>query len=822
MSSLTLEKPIHEPKFQNHSTQLKVLKFGGKSLANQSVEVVIGQIKNQLTPVVVVVSARGNATDELLEIIQQALEGKDFSDLFHSFRNAQQFDSEVDLTPEWIELQKLFDGVALLNECSAKTKDKILAYGELIAAKYVAFELNRIGVNSVAVDAGEFLVTDSDFGNAHLNHELSEQRTQEFFEKLPENAVPVVTGFIARNSLGERTTLGRNGSNYSAALIANYLNANVVENYTHVNGIFTANPHELQEARQIRELSYLEAAELAQFGASILHAKTLEPLIQKNIPLRILNTFGAEDQPGTLVSGAPESRRVRAISSLSNKSLIRFEGKGLLGKVGVDAKIFTTLQDAGISVGMISQGSSERAIALVIDEADADKAVENLNSAFEADILKGDVDRIYAEKNLAVLAIIGLTLQNFDKAYKALIQNKITPVLFNNTVDGHTICLLLKQADIHKAKHVIHGELFERPKRIHLAVVGHGTVGKTFINQVIRQRNEIIERKNLDLRIFAVANSTRTLLSQNSIDKNWESSKAEIAENLFNPQHIIDFARENCLENLILVDNTANQDIAESYHLFIENGFDVVSSNKIANTLSLKSYRELRQSLKENNKRYAYETNVGAGLPLIDTIRLLHLSGENITRIKGVFSGSLSYIFNRFSVADVSFSQVLLEAVEKGYTEPDPREDLNGNDVGRKLLILARELDFEKEMSDVKIESLIPVELREVPKNQFFENITAMDEKFAQVKASCPENHVLRYTGDLQWDLEKLEGTLEVKLEAVPRDSPLGQVKGADSIFEIYTDSYGDHPLVIQGAGAGAEVTARGVFGDVLKLSEGN
>lgn len=822
MSSVTLDKPIHESEFQNQLTYQKVLKFGGKSLDNDSIDVVIEKIKNQSTKVIVVVSARGNATDELLQIIQQALEAKDFSELFESFKRGQQHISSVDLSPEWQELQKLFEGVALLNECSPKTKDKILAYGELIAAKYVAFELNRVGVESVAVDAGEFLVTNSEFGNARLQHTISESRTQEFFQNLPHNAIPVVTGFIARNSLGERTTLGRNGSNYSAALLANYLNAEVVENYTHVNGIFTANPHELQEARQISELSYQEAAELAQFGATILHAKTLEPLIQKNIPLKILNTFGAEDQPGTLVSGTPVSRRVRAISSLSHKSLIRFEGKGLLGKVGVDAKIFNTLQKAEISVGMISQGSSERAIALVIDEADADKAVDSLNAAFEADILKGDVDSIYAEKNLAVLAIIGLTLQNFDKAYKALIQNKITPVLFNNTVDAHTICLLLKQEDIHKAKHVIHGELFERPKRIHLAVIGHGTVGKTFINQVIQQRNEIIDRKNLDLRIFAVANSTRTLLQSQGIDENWESAKAEVAENPYNPAQIIDFAREHCLENLILVDNTANQSIAETYPLFIENGFDVVSSNKIANTLSLQNYKELRQTLKFHNKRYAYETNVGAGLPLIDTIRLLHLSGENITRIKGVFSGSLSYIFNRFSDTDVPFSQVLLEAVEKGYTEPDPREDLNGNDVGRKLLILARELDFEKEMSDVKIDSLIPEGLREISKNQFFENITQLDHPFAQVKEACPENHVLRYTGDLQWDLETQKGTLEVKLDTIPKDSPLGQVKGADSIFEIYTDSYGHHPLVIQGAGAGAEVTARGVFGDVLKLSEAN
>lgn len=820
MSTTIIDQPIIQQNRSFQSTQLKVLKFGGKSLDNNGVSQVLKRIVKQNNKIAVVVSARGNATDVLLKIINLASSGKSYQSALEAFCSEQQNDSKLDLSQEFQELQRLFDGIYLLRECSTKTQDKIVSYGEIISAKYIAHALNNLGVKAKAIDAGDLFVTNAEFGNAQIQHRISAEKTKAFFNELTSDVIPIVTGFIAKNIEGERTTLGRNGSNYSAALLANYLNANILENYTHVDGIFTANPDELQDARQITELTYLEAAEIAQFGTNILHAKTIEPLISKEIPLRILNTFGQENQSGTLISNKPKTEKVRAISALSHKALIRFEGKGLLGKVGVDARIFGVLKKANISVGMISQESSERAIGLVIDEKDAQKAVEILKSEFTQDIRENDVDTIVAEKDLSVLAIIGLNLNNFDRAYKVLIQNKITPILFNNTINGNTICLLLKSDEINKAKQVIHGELFERPKRVHIAVIGHGTVGKTFVNQVIQQRNEIIHRKNLDLRIFAIANSTQTLFQPEGIDEHWEASKSETVQQAFSAQDIIQFAQEHYLENLILVDNTAHLDIAKSYPLFIENGFDVVSSNKIANTLPLENYKSLRNTLDKHKKRYAYETNVGAGLPLIDTIRLLHISGENITKIKGVFSGSLSYIFNRFSSTNLPFSEIILEAVEKGYTEPDPREDLNGNDVARKLLILARELDFEKELEDVEVQNLIPKPLRDISKEEFFDRLTELDKDYDEIKALCPVNHVLRYTGELQWDLNNKRGSLKVNLVQVDQNSPLGQIKGADSIFEIYTDSYGDHPLVIQGAGAGAEVTARGVFGDVLRLAD--
>lgn len=359
-----------------------------------------------------------------------------------------------------------------------------------------------------------------------------------------------------------------------------------------------------------------------------------------------------------------------------------------------------------------------------------------------------------------------------------------------------------------------------KKKKINIAIFGHGNVGGQLIDQIIASKNEIARRRNLDLNIFAVANSHSVLLEAEDLQEDWRERK-EIYGKQYSVASVLSYARENNLQNLILVDNTADADFVKHYPTFVDNGFHLVSSNKVANTLDLDFYQSLRELLKARKRHYLYETNVGAGLPLIDTIKLLHLSGENITRIRGVFSGSLSYIFNTFSEEDRNFQSVLRSAIDKGYTEPDPREDLCGNDVGRKLLILARELDLHNEFSDVSIQNLIPKDLRNVSKEEFFERLGELDVPFEIRKKNVAKDHVLRYVADLHGDLSQDTGAiLNVNLIAVPRNSMLGALRGSDSIFEIYTESYGDHPIVIQGAGAGAAVTARGVFGDILRISD--
>ena len=358
-----------------------------------------------------------------------------------------------------------------------------------------------------------------------------------------------------------------------------------------------------------------------------------------------------------------------------------------------------------------------------------------------------------------------------------------------------------------------------KKKTINIAVFGHGNVGSRLINQIIASHKQILERRDINLKIFAVANSSNLLIDNKGILENWQQIKNDIGKE-YTIENIIDYARQHQLQNLIAIDNTADSDFVFQYQKLIKAGFSLVSSNKIGNTIGLDFYKDLRKILSENNKEYLYETNVGAGLPLIDTIKLLHLSGENITRIKGVFSGSLSYIFNEFSESDKNFSQILKQAIDKGFTEPDPREDLCGNDVGRKLLILARELDLHNEFNDISVQNLIPKELRKVSQEKFLKSLKELDIPFAIKRKNLAKNHVLRYVGDLHGDLSKENGgILDVQLVEVPKNSALGSLKGSDSIFEIYTESYGKNPIVIQGAGAGAEVTARGVFGDILRLS---
>lgn len=357
-------------------------------------------------------------------------------------------------------------------------------------------------------------------------------------------------------------------------------------------------------------------------------------------------------------------------------------------------------------------------------------------------------------------------------------------------------------------------------KTINLVIFGHGNVGQNLIQQVLEIQDKIIERRKIYLRIVAIANSTQMTLDANGLDKDWLSSQVNQQEKT-DVNRVISFTKEHHLNHLILVDNTADEAFVAHYPTFVQNGFHLVSSNKIANTLNLQYYNQLRELLRKNNKQYLYETNVGAGLPLIDTIKLLHLSGENITQIRGVFSGSLSYIFNSFSQEDIPFSVVLKEAINKGLTEPDPREDLNGNDVARKLLILARELDLKNEFSDVQVQNLIPEPLRTIPKSDFFQRIEELDDFYQEWKDKLDENTVLRYIADLSGDLSKDDGAiLNVQLKIVPKNSMVGALSGSDSIFEIYTENYGNHPITIQGAGAGSVITARGVLGDILRISE--
>jgi len=509
-------------------------------------------------------------------------------------------------------------------------------------------------------------------------------------------------------------------------------------------------------------------------------------------------------------------RKNNEIKVLRNRAIIKFEGKNFLGEVGVDGRIFKALTYARISVGVISQQAIENGLSVLVSENDAEKAVNCLINEFEQERKSGKVNLIYSINNVSV---IGFVAKDFNKIMSELARNNIFPLILNQIAAENRINIVVTSSQDEKAKNIIEAEIFAKPKTVHLAIIGHGNVGKTLIDQILESSEDIRNRKKIDLKVVAIANSKKMSFNKPGFQKDWKDEilDSEISSSI---DELISFSHHHQLENVIVVDNTASKTFVKNYPALAENGFDLVSSNKIFNTLPISEYRNFRHILAKKNKKYLYETNVGAGLPLIDTIKLLHLSGENITRIKGVFSGSLSYIFNNFSVRDEKFSTILKEAMDKGFTEPDPREDLSGNDVARKLLILARELDLINEFSDIHVENLVPEKLQNCSNEEFSQRLNELDEVFDTIKNQQQENHVMRFVGDLHGDLQKEKGELEVKLVSVPANSALGQLKGSDSIFEIYTESYGENPIVIMGAGAGAKVTARGVFGDILRLSE--
>jgi aspartate kinase len=801
---------------------MKVLKFGGKSLANGKgletvLSIIIDKVK-QGQEIAVVVSARDKATDQLESMLERAAGGEDISDDFSAFKQYQLAGEDIDFSEEFSVLQRIFDGVSLLGDYNDKIKDNTLAQGEVLSAKYVAHLLRKRGIQAAFADSRQFYVTNSLFGNAQLQEGASHKRTLDYFAQFPKGTTPIVTGFIAANELGQTTTLGRNGSNYSASILANILNAEELQNYTHVDGIFTANPELVADAKIIERLSFEEANELANFGTSILHAKTIIPLLEKKIPLRILNTFKPNDA-GTLICEAQDSiGGIRAISVLENYALVILEGRGLLGKVGVDARIFRALAQAQISVSIISQGSSERGIGFLVTNKDAHKAKQALEKEFESDVYSHDVSGVSLVEEVGVVSIVGQNLADFDKPYNALIRNQVIPLLINNSATGRNVSVVIHKKDLPKAVNVIHGEIFQISKRINLVIFGRGTVGGTLIEQIFQARADILKRRNINLQIVAIANSKEVVFNHKGISPG-DYTAFDTLKVPYQISELIALVQQHHLENLIAIDVTASKAFVENYLLLVENGFDLVSANKIANTIGYPFYKKLRETLTQYKKQYLYETNVGAGLPLIDTIKLLHHSGENITRIRGIFSGTLSFLFNTYSASNAPFSEILQKAIDSGYTEPDPREDLCGNDVGRKLLILARELDLENEFEEVSIENLIPPTLREGSREEFLSRLREFDPIYQEIKDKAPQGTVLRYVGDLHGDLSQTAtARLEVKLVSVPVTSALGQVKGADSIFEIYTESYGENPIVIQGAGAGAAVTARGVFGDILRI----
>lgn len=813
-----IEKIISEfyenTKQANLKNKRVVLKFGGKTLTDKklvdkSLEII--EDRKKTNNLAVVVSARGHTTDHILQLLEKALKQENYDQDLKEFFEYQKMDLQnIDFSEVESLFENLLKTVYLFKLKDEKIWDNALAIGELYSAKVITELLSQRGIKSKFVDARKILFLHED---KKINNELSQAKTQKLFETFSPDCVPIITGFIATDFQENTATLGRNGSNYTATLIASYINAKEIQNITDVDGIYTANPKFVKNATQIKHISYKEAYELANFGANILHPKTILPLINNAIPLKIISHSNPNGS-GTLIDGRQEKKGIKAVSVIENVSLVSIEGSGLQGKIGIDARIFSALSRKDISVRLISQASSERGIGFIVDNADAYKTEVLLHQEFKTEIENRQISNIKINNDTAIIAIVGRHNYSLEKAIQGLRKNRIWMHLISNSISGEHISLVIDNKNLKKAVNVVHNQVFGAIKTLNLFAFGKGTVGKKLINQILDTKEEITKERNLKINIVGIADSKKYVFAENGLDKNWE---AELKNSNFdtNLQNIIADLKKSGLENIVVADNTASDEITEFYPEIIRKGFDIVASNKKANSSSYEFYEKLRTLLKLRQKHFYYETNVGAGLPIIDPIKLLHQSSDKITKIKGVFSGSLSYIFNTFSEKDVPFFEVLAEARKSGYTEPDPREDLCGADVARKLLILAREVGLQIEFSDIEIENLIPEGLRNCANfEDFWAEKAVLNSYFAKIKQSLLPNQVLRYVGEADLVSQKLT----VSLVKANKNSPLGNIKNADSLIEIYTEGYGIQPIVIQGAGAGAEVTARGVYSDLLRI----
>lgn len=793
-----------------------VLKFGGKSLANANLPNVLKIIQQEAAahPIALVVSARANSTDQLIALYELAVQGSLFEEeLLAFFRAQESADIPIDWQQEQNELRTLLQAISTLRIDSPIARDRVLAYGEIISARSIASLLVANQLQAIAVHAGELLRIRQEGDEIVVDQPQSRALTQAYFADLSSEGIPVITGFFGADASGTIRTLGRNGTNYSATLIASFIGAREVQNWTHVDGVYSARPEYVENAVRIAHMNYKEANELANFGADILHAKTIQPLLTSQIPLRILDTNHPK-KAGTLIDRHGSGKGIKAVSTIENVSLIRIEGRDMLGRVGIDGRIFTALSKHDISVRLITQASSERGIGFVVDTESAQQTEQVLRQDFQDELRTGKISTIEADHDRAIIAIVGRHNYALEKAIQGLRKNRIWMDLISNSISGEHISLVVNKHQLKKAVRVVHSQVFGATKVLHVFALGKGTVGSKFIDQLVETQAEVEVERNLRIRVVGVADSQRFVFNDAGLSSDWRQQlSASQQENQL--EAILTLLRESNLENVVFADNTSSEAVTAAYPAIIKAGFDLVTSNKKGNSGSLNFYENFRQLLKQKGRLFYYETNVGAGLPIIDTLKQLRQSADPVIKVRGVFSGSLSYLFNAYSKSEGAFTEILLEAKGKGFTESDPREDLSGMDVGRKLIILAREVGMAVAFDEVQIEGLIPEKLNDPGSfADFLKNRKELDAHFETIRKKLASNEVLRYIGEL--DVQRNQ--MRVSLQAVPSDSPLGGVKNADSIFEIYTHAYSDQPMVIQGAGAGAEVTARGVCSDLLRI----
>jgi len=828
---------------QKHK-KMQVLKFGGTSVASaESITRVLAIVADVQAagPLVVVVSALGGTTDALLELGHAAAAGDaaHYRTLLRQLETrhlaaaesllptaAAQAEVQPWLTADFAELARLAEGLAAVGELSARTLDRLLSYGELWSSRLLTAAARARGLGAVWADARQLIRTDSAFGRARVDEAATTRLLTDFQTKNPQT-LWVLPGFIAADAHGQTTTLGRGGSDYSAAIVAAALGAERLEIWTDVSGMLTADPRLVRAARPIPHISYEEAMELSHFGAKVLYAPTVQPVRQRGIPLWIKNTFEPA-APGTLVEVAPPVGAsgpggvVRGLSSISPLALLTLEGSGMVGVPGFAARLFAALARAALNVVLITQSSSEHSICVGLSEADVPAAQRAAAEEFALEIAAGRLDAPSAETGLAIVALVGDTMRAHPgisgRLFGALGTNGVNIRAIAQGASERNISTVIRADDVRKAINVLHEAFFEATyKQVNVFLLGPGNVGRKLLAQLREQQPHLREQLGLQLRVMGIANSRHCLLSDGGPDGDgldlgrWETELA--AAPACSLDEFTGRILAQNLRNSIFVDVTASPAAAGQYEALLARSVAVVACNKVAASSELSHYRRLKNLAQEFNTRFLFETNVGAALPVIGTLADLTRSGDRVRRMQAVLSGTLNFVFNNYD-GTRPFAEVVRQAQAEGYTEPDPRLDLNGSDVARKILILAREAGQPLEMSEVANTSFLPPSCLEGDVAAFYAQLTHHEPHFrALYDAAVAEGKRLKFVA------EYADGHAAVGLQNIAPGHDLYELRGKDNVVLFYTDRYPEQPLVVKGAGAGAEVTASGVFADIIRAA---
>jgi aspartokinase/homoserine dehydrogenase 1 len=812
---------------------MQVLKFGGTSVANaeniRKVSCII-QKAAKTEPVLAIVSALGGITDVLLQAARKAAQGtEDYKQLLEQ-AELRHLEVVKELIPvvkqssslslvkkQFNEIDDICNGIFLLGELTERTTDKILSYGELISSQIISAALQANGVENAWKDSRDLIVTDSSFTHAVVDFSATNEKIQRYVAGKKSN-VHILPGFIASDVNGITTTLGRGGSDYTAAIVAAAVNATALEIWTDVSGMMTADPRLVPNAKAISEISYQEAMELSHFGAKVLYPPTVQPVLATNIPVWIKNTFAAEDE-GTLIKkqSLNNGNDIRGLSSISKIALLSLEGSGMVGIPGFSKRLFESLANAGINVILITQSSSEHSICVGIDDANAKKAKEVIDKAFAAEIKGGSIDPLTVEQDLAIVALIGDNMKNHPgisgKMFGALGRNGVNVRAIAQGSSERNISAVIASADVKKAINVLHEEFFENTyKQVNVFLTGVGNVGSKLLAQLEQQQQYLQQHLRLQLKVVGMANSKKMLFNDDGIDLSTWQDSLESGDSMELSKFIQNVKSKN-LRNSVFADVTASAEVAATYDQLFEKSVSIVACNKVACSSPYQYYRKLKDLAREHNSVFLFETNVGAGLPVIGTLNDLLRSGDKVNKIQAVLSGTLNFVFNNYN-GTRSFAQVVRQAQDEGYTEPDPRLDLGGTDVMRKIMILAREAGEQLEMEDISNNSFMPESCMKGDVEHFYKEMEKHEAHFKKIYEEAEAKQCkLKFVASYE------NGKAAVGLQHINAQHDFYHLYGKDNVVLFYTNRYVEQPLVVKGAGAGAEVTASGVFADIIRAA---